>query len=110
EIFAVERKGARGEGNGRDVFDAAAIDARDLPFLGFVRHVFVLNAANDEDRAIDEREPADFFADVDLAEHISFFVEFQDVLLVPLAHVEMLAVKSEIGAGEVRTGEQSSKS
>jgi hypothetical protein len=48
---------------------------------------------------------ADFRADLDRANDVALVVILQNALLVPLAQVKMPGVITEVGTGEVRTGE-----
>src|SRR5947208_16435851 len=78
------------------------IEARDSPVL-----VWLLLAAKDVDRSIDECVAADLRADVDLATDIALFVVLKNVLLIPLAQIQVRAVVTEVRAREIRAAKQS---
>src|SRR5438105_8972712 len=71
--FAIKSKRATRERDYSDIFDSwrflLRIDSRDSPVL-----VWLLLAAKDVDRSIDECVTADLRADVDLANNITLFV------------------------------------
>ena len=114
KISTIKRERARREWNCSEVFYVrpirAWVEPRDAPFFGLVRHVFVLSTAKDIQRAIDKSVTTDFGANMDIAPDIPFAIVLENALLVPLAHIEMLAVEAEIRSGEVRAGEQFSES
>src|SRR5260370_5529853 len=114
KMFAIKRERARCERNRGEVFHVRAIleriESSDAPFFNLVRHVFVFAAAENIKRAIDKGVTADFGADVDFASDAAVTVILENALLVPLTHVEMLAVEAEIRPGEVRAREQFSES
>src|SRR5947208_14010652 len=109
EVFTVERELARSKRDRCKVFHLRVflfgIKPGDSPFFGLVRIIFILAATQYVDAAIKESVTANFCADINLAEYVSLGVELQNLLFVPLTHVEVFAVEANIGAGEIGTCE-----
>src|SRR6058998_734929 len=106
ELLSIESKQATRERDYSDIFDPwrflLRIESRDSPVL-----VWLLLAAKDVDRSIDECVAADLRADVDLANNIALFVVLKNALLIPLAQIQVRAVVTKERPREIRTGEKS---
>ena len=104
EEFTVIRERTGREWNNRQVFDFGfvlpRIKPRNLPIL-----VGLFHSTQDKDHSIDKGMSADFRSDLDRTNDLALIVILQNALLVPLAQVKMPGVVTEVGTGEVRTGE-----
>ena len=61
---------------------------------------FLLRAAQHVEMIIHEHMAADFRSDRDVTENLSADIQLEDAMLVPLAEVERLTVKAQVGAGK----------
>ncbi len=75
----------------------AGIEAGEAPVFAIL-----FGAAQNVDHPIDKRVTADFRADIECAQNVAVPVEFHNPVLIPLTQVEVLAVVTEIRAGELR--------
>src|SRR3984893_7313706 len=103
KVRAIERERATLKRNMRQILYLWSflprIKTRDAPIL-----IPLLRPAQDVDRSIDEYMAADFSADINNAQNFAAGLEFEDAMLVPLTQVKMLAVVTEVRAGNLRAG------
>src|SRR5206468_9986662 len=106
ELLSIKSKRATRERDYSDIFDPwrflLRIESRDPPVL-----IWLLLAAKDVDRSIDECVAADRRADVDLTDNIALFVVLKNALLIPLAQIKVRAVVTEVRPREIGAGKQS---
>src|SRR5438128_9835357 len=109
EVFTVERERACSKRDRSEIIHLRTflfqIQPGDSPFFGFVGLVLILASTQHVDAAIKESVAANFCADINLAEYVSLGVELQNLLFVPLTHVEVFAVEAKVGASEIGTCE-----